>query len=160
MAPLPSSGSDSVLNAGEVVVLDAVLQRLIPTDELGPGACEAGVRNYICQELLSDYSEYADGYHSGLAAIDDQARSLHGIPFADLDPKQQDELLADVEAARLEPRCSAEFFALLHRHAMEGMFGDPRWGGNVDLVGWRLLGYPGPRAVWTAEEQQLELRSS
>jgi hypothetical protein len=36
------------------------------------------------------------------------------------------------------------------------MFGDPGWGGNTDCVGWDLIGYPGPRPVWSAADQQIE----
>ena len=38
-------------------------------------------------------------------------------------------------------------------HARQGMFGDPSYGGNVDRAGWALLGYSGPRPVWTAADQ-------
>ena len=37
------------------------------------------------------------------------------------------------------------FFTLLRRNTMEGMFCDPQHGGNVDMVGWQLIGFPGPR---------------
>ena len=47
------------------------------------------------------------------------------------------------------------FFEVVLRHAIEGMFGDPAWGGNIDRIGWDLLGYPGPRHVWTPADQEL-----
>ena len=37
------------------------------------------------------------------------------------------------------------FFALLRRNTVEGMFCDPIHGGNADMVGWQLIGFPGPR---------------
>ena len=40
---------------------------------------------------------------------------------------------------------------------MEGMFGDPYYGGNANFVGWDLLGHPGIKLVFTAEEQKLDV---
>jgi gluconate 2-dehydrogenase gamma chain len=37
------------------------------------------------------------------------------------------------------------FFQLLRAHTIEGMFSDPMHGGNAGLIGWQLVGYPGPR---------------
>ena len=50
----------------------------------------------------------------------------------------------------------AVFFDTVIQHSREGMFGDPRWGGNAEYIGWRLIGYPGPRHVWAHEEQQFD----
>jgi gluconate 2-dehydrogenase gamma chain len=55
----------------------------------------------------------------------------------------------------LELVSEGAFFAQLRQRAIEGMFGDPAWGGNLAGVGWRLLGYPGPRLVWSAEDQRI-----
>jgi len=49
---------------------------------------------------------------------------------------------------------ATRFFKTLTAHAMEGMFGDPRHGGNARCVGWDLIGYPGVRYVWTEEAQR------
>ena len=34
---------------------------------------------------------------------------------------------------------------------LEGIFGDPMHGGNANLVGWKLIGYPGPRLSYRDE---------
>jgi gluconate 2-dehydrogenase gamma chain len=36
------------------------------------------------------------------------------------------------------------FFRMLRTHTVEGMFSDPLHGGNAGLIGWQLIGYPGP----------------
>ena len=54
-----------------------------------------------------------------------------------LAPAQQDQKLRQIE--------STLFFSLLRRNTIEGMFCDPMHGGNVDLIGWQLIGFPGPR---------------
>jgi gluconate 2-dehydrogenase gamma chain len=60
--------------------------------------------------------------------------------------------------SELERGADPAFFELVRRHVMEGMFGDPAYGGNRDRAGWELLGYAGPRLVWTEAEQRLRAR--
>jgi gluconate 2-dehydrogenase gamma chain len=57
--------------------------------------------------------------------------------FDKLAPSAQDEKLKQIE--------DSVFFNLLRRNTIEGMFCDPRHGGNADMVGWQLIGFPGPR---------------
>ena len=42
-------------------------------------------------------------------------------------------------------------------HAVQGMFGDPRHGGNAGFAGWDLLGFPGVKVTFTAEDQALDV---
>ncbi len=37
---------------------------------------------------------------------------------------------------------SADFFALLLQNTQEGFFADPIYGGNRDMAGWKLVGFP------------------
>ena len=37
------------------------------------------------------------------------------------------------------------FFNLVLANTMEGFFADPIYGGNKDMVGWKLVGFPGVR---------------
>jgi gluconate 2-dehydrogenase gamma chain len=132
------------LSAHDRAVLDAVADRLIPADDTGPGAREARVIDYIERSLADAYEDHRDAYTTGLAA-------LGGAGFGELPPSRQYAILAELE------RQGDAFFELVRRHAIEGMFGDPAWGGNADRIGWDLLGYPGPRHVWTEAEQELEV---
>ena len=46
---------------------------------------------------------------------------------------------------------------MVRGHVLQGMFGDPYYGGNRDYAGWDLIGYPGVRtAVWPRLQTQLE----
>ena len=56
-----------------------------------------------------------------------------------------DQLNAEEQDATLERIEASVFFSLLRQHTIEGMFCDPMHGGNADMVGWQLIGYPGPR---------------
>ncbi len=148
--------SDGGLGAARLAVLEAVVSRLIPADENGPGAAEAQVARYITRALDGDYRQHRRAYEEGLEALDGHARSTLHDAFVSLAPEHQDAVLADVENGLVPGSGSAQaFFELLLRHTVEGMFGDPQWGGNAGRIGWRLLGYPGPRHVWSEEEQRI-----
>jgi gluconate 2-dehydrogenase gamma chain len=44
------------------------------------------------------------------------------------------------------------FFTRLRNDTIEGMFGDPMYGGNRDLVGWKLIGFPGAQRLYTPDD--------
>ena len=53
------------LNHAEVRFLDAAAERLIPTDELGPGGKDAGVSIYIDRQLSGVWGVHGRNYRSG-----------------------------------------------------------------------------------------------
>src|SRR5436190_17571633 len=53
------------LSAAEVAFLDAAVARLIPADELSPGAKEAGVTYFIDQQLVGGFGTMARMYRQG-----------------------------------------------------------------------------------------------
>jgi gluconate 2-dehydrogenase gamma chain len=40
---------------------------------------------------------------------------------------------------------------MLVQNTVEGFFADPIYGGNKNFIGWRLIGFPGPRYNYVAE---------
>ena len=40
---------------------------------------------------------------------------------------------------------SKAFFQLLWQNTKEGFFADPVYGGNRNMVGWKMIGFPGAR---------------
>jgi gluconate 2-dehydrogenase gamma chain len=132
--------------------LRAVVGRLIPTDDLGPGADEAGVHVFIDRALAAHYAADLSRYQAMLAALDAAAA---GDGFASLPPEQQDELLTRFEAGELTDAPKGAF-ALLLELTREGMFGDPVYGGNQNFAGWDLIGYPGIKLVWSEADQQID----
>ena len=139
------------LSADELATLKAALARIIPADDLGPGAVEAGVFVFIDRSLAGPNAATLPLYQAGLAALDKAAGSGG---YASAGSDKQDDILTQAEGNAL-PDAPAGFFALLLEHTREGMFGDPIYGGNIDFAGWDLVGYPGIKLVWTEEEQQL-----
>lgn len=129
----------------ERLVLRASLETLIPTDDLGPGADEARVLTYIEHLVVDIEPTLLLPYRANLARLDELAAMLHERGFAALSDRERQTLLADMEDGRLDDFVpdSATFFALLREHCWQGMFGDPRHGGNHGRVGWDLIGFPG-----------------
>ncbi len=136
-----------VLSAAESATLAAVCARIIPTDENGPGATEARAAAYIDRALGGWLASSRAEYATGLADVDAAARSSAGRPFVDLTPGQQDAVLTTLE--------NTPFFGLVRTHTIQGTFCDPAYGGNMNFVGWDLLGYPGVRLNVTAADQRM-----
>lgn len=98
-------------------------------------------------------------YRVGLAALDRYSNSEFGSNFVDLSEEQQDtivEALANDEAEGFDDPSAETFFELLREHTIEGMFSDPIYGGNRNLVGWRLVGFPGSQRGYTVQEMKTE----
>lgn len=157
-AAVQAPESFEALTAGEGATLQAVVARLIPADERGPGALEAGAATYIDRALAGPLAGSREAYRTGLAALDRYSQAARGARFAALDAAEQDVLLQGLEA-NAAPEFgpgAAGFFNLVLTHAIQGTFSDPAHGGNVDFIGWRMLGYPGVRTVVTSDLQRID----
>jgi gluconate 2-dehydrogenase gamma chain len=143
------------LTALEADTLQAIVARLIPADENGPGAAEAGAAHYIDRAIGGPLRSSRDAYAAGLAALDAYALSTKGATFVKLSADQQDAVLTDLEknaASGFSPD-AATFFNLVRTHTIQGTFCDPYYGGNTNFIGWDLIGYPGIRMAVGADEQ-------
>jgi gluconate 2-dehydrogenase gamma chain len=146
------------LTATEADTLEAIVARLIPSDENGPGATEARAAHYIDRALTGPLRTSRDAYAAGLAGIDAYAMSSKGATFAMLSPANQDAVLTDMEnnvATGFVPSAAA-FFNLVRAHTIQGTFCDPYYGGNANFVGWDLIGFPGLRMAVGEEEQRMK----
>lgn len=146
------------LTAAEAGTLAAMVARLIPSDENGPGALEAGAARYIDRALGDALASSREAYRAGLAAVDGYARASKGASFEQLPPRDQDAVLSDMErgvATGFTP-ASSSFFTLVRAHTIQGTFCDPYYGGNASFVGWDLLGYPGVRLAVSPDDQRLD----
>jgi gluconate 2-dehydrogenase gamma chain len=140
----------------EALIVAAATARIFPTDEAGPGATEAGVVIYIDRQLAGPYGRDRYRYtqppfeagvpeqgYQGKATPRDLYRE--GIPSLGADFDRQPSAEQDARLRRIE---STWFFRLLRQHTIEGMFCDPMHGGNAGMIGWQLIGYPGPYMSW------------
>lgn len=171
----------------EVAFLEAACGRLIPKDENGPGAVEAGVIEYLDRQMESGYGHaatwymqgpFADAppefgyqsrlkprevYRAGIAATNDYCKQhFDGKVFAELNDVQKDDILKQLEAGKItyDQVKASDFFSFLLNHTREGFLSDPIHGGNKGMVGWKLIGFPGARADfydWVGRNEQYPL---
>ncbi|MEO5926735.1 MAG: gluconate 2-dehydrogenase subunit 3 family protein [Bryobacteraceae bacterium] len=158
VAALTSSAQQSAaLTAPQMKTLEAFVDRLIPSDELGPGAVAAGAQNYINTQLAGYLAPEKAAFVVGLESMDAYAKRTQGAAFADLSPENRDEILTAMDTGKAEGFTTARnFFARARRLTLEGTFGDPHYGGNNNGIGWDIIRYPGPRPAVAPEEQRLE----
>src|SRR3981189_2329627 len=104
---VPPSTPLVVLTPVEARTLSAILERLFPADESGPGATEIGVLDYLDRALGGPYAALRVTYRLGLLAIDQASSSRFQTDFAQASTDQQDALLAELEAGTVK-----EFSAL------------------------------------------------
>ena len=169
------------LTPDEYRFVEAATAHLIPGDEQDPGAVEAGIPLFIDLQLAGSYGRADRWYMQGpwASGTDSQGYQLKQTPaelyriaiagidtycrhqfddqvFADLPAQQQERVLLDLEAGKIElPDVPAKaFFQLLWQNTQEGFLADPMYGGNRDFAGWRLIGFPGPRYNYVEEITQ------
>lgn len=134
----------------EAETLRAIVARLIPADENGPGALEARADRYIDRALAGALRTSRATYTAGLATVNTIARSMKNTVFSSLPPADQDAVLTNVF------QTAPAFFALIRTHTIQGTFSDPFYGGNANFIGWDLIGYPGARTTVAANLQLLD----
>ena len=148
------------LTTSEAETLRAIIARLIPADENGPGALEARADRFIDRALGGAVKNLRSVYSAGLAAVNSYAQSSKGMAFAKLSPSDQDAVLTAMEQNQATGFTggSAQFFNLLRTHTIQGTFSDPFYGGNENFIGWDLIGYPGARIAVSANLQRMDVQ--
>jgi gluconate 2-dehydrogenase gamma chain len=137
------SGKFKVLTSVEVRMLESIAERIFPKTDT-PGAVEIGVVDYIDSALAGDYAALAPLYRQGLRAVNRLAQAKFAKRFPALKEEQKDAVLAEFEAGSVRGfKRAAEFFEMLRYHVLEGVFCEPHYGGNQNMIGWRLVGFPG-----------------
>lgn len=162
------------LNEAQYAFVVAAVDTLIPADELSPSGSDCGCAVYIDRQLASAWGGGAKMYRAGpyfkgkpeqgyqlpltpaeffvagIAATNEWTRKAYGKAFDRLDPEKRNEVLKAMHEGKAEFTnfSSRAFFGRLYAMTMEGFFGDPIYGGNRNMVSWRMLGYPGLPATF------------
>ncbi len=158
--------------AEEGAAVEALVDRLIPPDPDTPGGRDSGCAVFIDRQLAGSYGKSAglymrppfregskeqgnqsaltpaQRYRAALAALDAHCRAAFaGKNFAQLTGDQQDALIHGLEdnTLQLEGTSGLAFFEILIKDTQYGFFADPIYGGNKDMVAWKMIGFPGAR---------------
>jgi gluconate 2-dehydrogenase gamma chain len=159
-------------DAKEWAFINAAVDRLIPADSEGPGAIEAGVPEFIDRQMDTPYAHGAlwymqgpfkqgapelgyqlklvprDLYRLGIASVNGYCTKTYTKSFDALDAATRDSALGALEKGSIDLQDvpANVFFAQLLQNTREGYFCDPIHGGNRDMGGWKMIGFPGARA--------------
>lgn len=158
----------------EVATVEAIVDRLIPADDLSPGGKACGCAVYIDRQLAGSFGKaerlYMKGpfmpglptqgyqgdltpagrYRLGLKALNDYTQATYKRRFTQLAPDEQDAVLAGMDGGKIALKLklgfsTKQFFELMLQNTMEGFFADPLYGGNRNMASWKMIGFPGAR---------------
>jgi gluconate 2-dehydrogenase gamma chain len=173
-AAAPAAAGYAFLNIEEAAFVEALVDHMVPLDDLTPKGTDIGINIYIDRALAGAWGKgdrlYNQGpwkpgvpsqgyqlpltpaqlYRAGIAATNAHCQKAYGKPFDRLDEKQREEVLVGLSSGKLtfEGGLPARvFWTTVYQTVMEGMFSDPIHGGNRDKAGWKLIGFPGAIAV-------------
>jgi gluconate 2-dehydrogenase gamma chain len=153
----------------EGTIVEAIIDRLIPADDLTPGGKDLGCAIFIDRQLAGSYGHFGDHYMKGpfqhgtkqqgqqsdvtpaehyrkaLAALDDHCKQAFGKTFADLPDSEKDAVIKDLEDDKLmlAEGSGQDFFKQILNDTQTGFFADPVYGGNKDMAAWKMIGFPG-----------------
>jgi gluconate 2-dehydrogenase gamma chain len=152
--------------------IEALADCIIPPDPQTPGGKDSGSAVFIDRQLAGPYGRQdglyvrppfmkgarnqghqsekgpAQEYREGLAALDHACKTkFSGKSFADLSDGDKTTVLEGLESGefKLDRVDGKAFFEQVIRDVQMGFFADPIYGGNRDMVAWRMIGYPGAR---------------
>jgi len=156
--------------AEEAATIEAFVDRLIPPDPQTPGGKDAGCAVFIDRQLAGPYGSFEGLYNEGpfhqgtaqqgpqspvtpkqhyrdsLAALDRHCRQALGAPFAQLPDQRKDEVIKGLEDGSIKlDGAGGSFFKLILNDTQQGFLADPIYGGNKDMVAWKMIGFPGAR---------------
>lgn len=156
----------------EANAVEAIADRLIPPDPKTPGGKDAGCGVFIDRQLAGPYGKNdglfksgpfmkgtkqqgpqspvtpAELYRKALAALDKYCRGKYGgKDFAHLSDADKDTVLhgMDAEKIKFDGANAKIFFDQVLKDVQQGFFADPIYGGNRDMVAWKMIGFPGAR---------------
>jgi gluconate 2-dehydrogenase gamma chain len=170
----PAPEGYAFLNLDEQAFVEALVDHMVPADDLSPKGTDIGINIYIDRALAGGWGRgdrlYMQGpwkrgtpnqgyqlpltpaqlYREGIAATNAHCRKTYGKPFDRLDEAQREEVLVGLSTAKIafaNGLPARLFWTTMYQTVMEGMFSDPIHGGNRNKAGWKLIGFPGAIAV-------------
>jgi gluconate 2-dehydrogenase gamma chain len=162
------------LNIDEAAFVEALVDHMVPADDLTPKGTDIGINIYIDRALAGGWGKgerlYMQGpwkrgtpnqgyqlpltpaqlYRAGIAATNAHCRKTYGKTFDALAEAQREEVLVGLSTGKISFDSglpARTFWSTLYQTVIEGMFSDPIYGGNRNKAGWKLIGFPGVVAV-------------
>ena len=128
------------LTAAEYLVVDKLVDLILPADETSPGAHAAGVARYIDIVLLYGDKATLASWQNGVKQVDAAAKAAHERLFHEITSAQQTGIVTLMAANEATPTTELEtFFAAVKRLAIEAYY--------LSSAGKQSLGYKGDKAI-------------
>jgi len=170
----PASPGYEFLNLEEAAFVEALVDHMIPADELTPKGTDIGINIFIDRALAGGWGKgerlYMQGpwkrgtpsqgyqlplvpaqvYRAGIEGTNAHCRKTYGKPFESITEQQREEVLVALSTNKITFENTLpvrDFWSILYQTVMQGMFADPIYGGNRDKAGWKMIGFPGVIAV-------------
>jgi gluconate 2-dehydrogenase gamma chain len=170
----PAAQGYAFLNIDEAAFVEALVDHMVPADDLTPKGSDIGINIFIDRALAGAWGKgdrlYMQGpwkqgapsqgyqlpltpaqlYRAGIEATNAHCAKTYGKKFDALDETQREAVLQGLSTAKITFDSGLPvrvFWGTLYQSVMEGMFSDPIHGGNRNKAGWKLIGFPGAIAV-------------
>jgi gluconate 2-dehydrogenase gamma chain len=129
------------LTPAEAAEVEAIANQIVPGGAT-PGAREAGVIVFIDNALGSFFAGQAPAFRKGVAEFSAgwAAHSGSSTPFSKASEADQVAWLRQVD--------QTAFFSAVRRLTILGLIALPKYGGNKDMLGWKLMNVE-DNHVWT-----------
>jgi gluconate 2-dehydrogenase gamma chain len=158
------------LKPAEQAFVEALVDHMIPKDELTGSGTDIGIATYIDRALAGAWGKgdrlYKEGpwqrgtpnqgyqlpltpaelYRAGIQGSNAYCRKTFGKDFDRCTAEQKETFLKDMAAGKITldgGLPGRDFFAMFYENVIEGLFADPIYGGNKDKAGWKMIGFPG-----------------
>jgi gluconate 2-dehydrogenase gamma chain len=170
---LPVTGYQS-LSPDEAAFVEALVNIMCPADRFTPSGVDCGLAIFIDRQLAGGFGHGEDlympgpwrqgkpqlGYQlpltpeqffkTGIAAANVASRTRFGKDFDALSAADAETFLEDLSKGNVTDTrvpLGQWFNGLVYPLFVQACFADPMYGGNVDKVFWRMIGYPGLPAM-------------
>jgi gluconate 2-dehydrogenase gamma chain len=173
-AAAPQAAGYEFLNLDEAAFIEALVDHMIPADEISPKGTDLGVNIYIDRALAGSWGKgdrlYMQGpwkqgapsqgyqlpltpaqlYRAGIEATNAHCRKAYGRSFDRIETAQREEVLVGLSTGKIKFDSGLPvrtFWTTLYQTVVEGIYSDPIYGGNRNKAGWAIIGFPGVIAV-------------
>jgi gluconate 2-dehydrogenase gamma chain len=137
--PTPAGAPGLTFDPQQWALLEAALDRLLPSEPDAPGARDVNAIGYldrVLQEPDLEPARYMDVIRGGLGILDAHAEKRGAARFTALDGAGQDAVLHALEAEA----GGVLWIKRVLYFALEALLGDPVHGCQPGEVGWKWLG--------------------
>ena len=118
-------------------LIEIIANVLIPPDEF-PGAGDAGVVYYIDKQMQGPLKYKLEVWRAGLLTFSSVAKhQFEGRSFLLLKPEEQKRFIDGIAAGNVP--ALRPIFDLIYDLTLQGYFGSPQHGGNLQQASWKML---------------------